>query len=183
MKKSTILFFLLTSLFFHQKMVAQVPHFEIIGNIKGADGEKFVLNWITREGKMHIDTATVVDKHFNISGEIKYPQRVRLAILSKNRMNLGGFVFFFLENSTITITTELDSLTKRLKNTKIEGSQTNDEYTIYLIPQKNNQLNKEEDSRAQLFIRLTGTVWIGIGESGQKISLKNTPSRMHCLLL
>ncbi|MCX6330821.1 MAG: TlpA disulfide reductase family protein [Bacteroidia bacterium] len=103
------------------------PHFVVKGNIEGSDSVTFML--LSREsGKIVSLDSAISDKGiFKMSGTIEYPYMVFL--IASNTMNRAQF---FLENSEITITGKLDSLS----DAKISGSKTQDEYQSLIDAKK-----------------------------------------------
>ncbi|NSW94895.1 MAG: AhpC/TSA family protein [Bacteroidales bacterium] len=100
------------------------PHYEITGNIKGADSVKFLLQKRDGNSLVTIDSAFSKNGTFKMKGgPVDYPEMVML-VASDNRMRTS----FYLENSKISITGTLDSL----YNAVITGSKTQDEYQNYI---------------------------------------------------
>ncbi len=95
------------------------PHFVVKGNIEGSDSVTFMLQSRVSGKIVTLDSAVSDKDIFKMSGIIEYPNIVLL--IASNTMNR---VQFFLENSEITITGKLDSLS----DAKISGSKTQDEY-------------------------------------------------------
>lgn len=119
---------------------AQVPHYVINGNITGAEGVTFILQQNVKGKMVNTDTAKVVNGKFRITGgTVEYPEMVNLVTRDRNNS-----VSFYLENSDITISGNLESLS----NSKITGSKTQDELiplTEFIIPlgEKYNTKNAE----------------------------------------
>jgi peroxiredoxin len=95
------------------------PHFIVKGNIEGSDSVTFMLQSRVSGKIVKLDSAVSDKGIFKMSGTIEYPNLVLL--IASNTMNR---VQFFLENSEITITGKLDSLS----DAKISGSKTQDEF-------------------------------------------------------
>ncbi len=116
------------------------PHYNITGKIKGADSISFILQKRVDGKNVRLDSAMVLKGVFKIKGgAVEYPERVSL--ISQNRR---AGLSFYLENSNIEITGNIDSL----NNAKITGSKTQDEYSAYLetlkpLSEKNNAIYEE----------------------------------------
>ena len=115
--KNFICLLVFFSFFFN--CTAQDRHYEITGRIEGAEGVKFILQ-VNAGGKMiNLDTAIVANGMFKITGgSIEYPVTANL-ITADRKKGLS----FYLENSNITISGKLESLSE----VKITGSKTQDE--------------------------------------------------------
>jgi peroxiredoxin len=113
-----------------RSMVQKFPEFQkmqgigsyrIIGNLKGAD--EMAISLLGRN-RVNMNAAIVKDGKFIMEGKaIEYPDMVTLITPGKRES-----ASFFLENSEITITGNIDSLSK----VKVTGSKTQDEYVSYL---------------------------------------------------
>jgi peroxiredoxin len=111
-------------------MVQKFPQFQsmqgmgsyrIMGYLKGAEGVAISL---MRRGGGNMNAAIVKDGKFTMEGKaIEYPDMVFLTTPGQRES-----ASFFLENSEITITGSLDSLSK----VKVTGSKTQDEYYAFL---------------------------------------------------
>lgn len=115
------------------------PHYVIKGKIEGSDKIAFILQ--KKDAGKYIATDSAVSRKgsFTIKGgEVAYPQLVQLMA-----GNSGKGISFYLENSEITITGSLDSLS----GVKITGSKTNDEYMSFV---DSNKPLSEEYSRIYL---------------------------------
>ena len=98
---------------------AQVPHYQITGNINGAEGVTFILQQNVKGRMINIDTVVVVNGMFRITGgSVEYPEMVNLVTRDRKKS-----ISFYLENSDITISGDLESL----GSSKITGSKTQDE--------------------------------------------------------
>ena len=96
------------------------PHYDVIGKISGSDSITFYLQ--KREGgkTVSIDSAVSRKGTFKMkNGAVEYPQLIQL-VAGNTRKRTS----FYLDNSEITVTGNLDSLYKA----KITGSKTQDEY-------------------------------------------------------
>jgi peroxiredoxin len=96
------------------------PHYVIKGKIDGSDSLTFYLQKRVAGKAVSIDSA--VSKHGNFimkGGSVKNPELIQLVAGKTNKR-----MPFYIENSEITITGNLDSLYKA----KIAGSKTQDEY-------------------------------------------------------
>ena len=96
------------------------PHYVVTGKIAGSDSITFYLQ--KREGSktVSIDSAVSRKGTFKMkNGAVEYPQLIQL-VAGNTRKRTS----FYLDNSEITVTGNLDSLYKA----KITGSKTQDEY-------------------------------------------------------
>lgn len=97
------------------------PHYEINGNIEGADSVLFLLQKRDAGTMVTIDSAMAYKGSFKMKGgPVGKPEMVLLAV-KDSRMRTQ----FYLENAEITITGKLDSL----YGATITGSKTHDEYS------------------------------------------------------
>jgi peroxiredoxin len=104
------------------------PHYVINGKIAGADGVVFILQKRISGQTIIIDSAQVIKGKFRISGgAVAYPEIVTLIANEK-----GTALSFYLENSDITVSGNIDSL----ENVIISGSKTQDELIAYTKSQK-----------------------------------------------
>jgi len=123
---------------------AQIPHYEITGKIEGAEGVTFILRKNVNGKIINVNSATVTDGILKIiGGKVEYPEQVNLVTLNK-KMEIEKVLSFYLENTNISITGNLDSLGKA----KITGSKTQDEFRSYLdsltpLNRKYAELNKK----------------------------------------
>jgi uncharacterized protein (TIGR02145 family) len=141
MKKLIFLLILCAPLAFHQKLEAQAPRYEINGSIEGAEGVKFILQKNISGKLTSLDSTTIVNGQFKITGgSVDYPEMVFLAAIGK----MGGGLSFFLENSSITISGKLDSLSEA----RVTGSKSQDEFLTFqksmkLLSDKMTKLSNE----------------------------------------
>jgi peroxiredoxin len=98
------------------------PKYVINGKIEGSDSISFRLMKREAGKTITIDSAVSKKGSFKMTGSIEFPDMVQLVAV-----NTPYRASFFLENSQITITAKLDSLSEA----KITGSKTQDEYTSY----------------------------------------------------
>ncbi|MFN8240548.1 MAG: TlpA disulfide reductase family protein [Bacteroidales bacterium] len=99
------------------------PQYVIKGNISGADSVTFILQKRVAGKYEKLDSAMVLNGTFTIKGgKVEYPEMV--VLMAKN---LRKGMQFYLENSEITITGNIDSL----YDAKVTGSLTQDEYKGY----------------------------------------------------
>ena len=139
---------------------AQLPHYEITCKIDGAENAKFFLLKNVNGRPVIIDTAFAVKGMFKITGgTVDYPQIVNLVTEDRKKA-----LSFYLENSNITITGKIDSIS----DAKISGSKTQDEISLlnirikplgikyvaknseYLAAGKSGETNKAYDLRKQM---------------------------------
>jgi peroxiredoxin len=104
------------------------PHYVIKGDIKGSDGVVFSLQK-REDGKfVTIDSARSKKGFFTMKkGAVDYPQMVQLVAGNSRRRTS-----FYLENSKISITGQIDTLYKA----NITGSKTQDEYQTFIDSNK-----------------------------------------------
>jgi peroxiredoxin len=121
---------------------AQTPHYEISGKIDGAEGLFLSLQKNVNGKIVTVNGAAVTNGIFKITGgTVAYPELVSLVSLEKKKG-----VSFFLENTNISITGELDSL----GIAKIEGSKTQDELnSLAALIKPQNQIYEEIGKRYQ----------------------------------
>lgn len=117
------------------------PQYVIKGKISGADSVTFILQERLSGNYIELDSAIAKNGVFTMKGVIDYPQIVFL-IAKDSKKGLS----FYIENSEITITGNIDSL----YDAKITGSKTQDEDSAYqasLKPfeDKNEKLGEEYD--------------------------------------
>jgi peroxiredoxin len=123
---------------------SQTPHYEITGNIQGAEGLVFSLQKTVNGKVVTVNAGTVTNGVFKIvGGNVEYPEMVKLAVIDKDK-NKNKNKFFYLDNSNFTITGNFDSFSEL----RITGSKTQDEYnnlTDSLAPfiKKNEELVKK----------------------------------------
>ena len=99
------------------------PHYVIKGNLTGADGNVFYLQKRASGLVYILDSAKVSSGKFKIKGgSVEFPEIVTLV---EKTSGLG--FSFYLENSEINITGNIDSL----NNVRITGSKTQDEIVAY----------------------------------------------------
>jgi peroxiredoxin len=104
------------------------PHYVVTGKIAGSDSITFYLQ--KREGSktVSIDSAVSRKGTFKMkNGAVEYPQLIQL-VAGNTRKRTS----FYLDNSEITVTGNLDSLYKA----KITGSKTQDEYWAFIESNK-----------------------------------------------
>ncbi|MCU0473608.1 MAG: AhpC/TSA family protein [Bacteroidales bacterium] len=99
------------------------PHYVVKGNIEGSDSITFLLQKREAGKIITLDSALSEKGTFKMTGAVEYPALVYLIAL-KTRNRLG----FYLENSAINVTGELDSLDVAT----VTGSKTQDEYKSFL---------------------------------------------------
>lgn len=104
------------------------PHYTVKGKIEGSDSIKFYLQKKDAGKTVTIDSAVSKKGSFTMKGgAIDYPQLVML-IAGATRKRTP----FYLENSEITISGNLDSLYKA----RVTGSKTQDEYNSLIMANK-----------------------------------------------
>lgn len=104
------------------------PHYTVKGKIERSDSITFYLQKRENGKTVSIDSAVSRKGSFTMKGGvIDYPQMIQL-VAGNTRKRTS----FYLENSEITITGNLDSLYKA----KISGSKTQDEYQAFIDSNK-----------------------------------------------
>jgi peroxiredoxin len=127
MKRVTVFLIMISAVLLSQESKAQIPQFEINGKIEGAPRVLFVLQKNVDGKSVEIGRAISSDGIFRIvGGPLDYPRMVILETVDKKRL------IFYLENSVITITGRLDSLS----NARVSGSKTNEEYISFITTLK-----------------------------------------------
>ncbi len=96
------------------------PHFTVIGQLRGQEGEKIYLAKYVNDDFLVVDSALVSEGRFQFEGNQENPE---LFYILNNKKTSG--LQFFLENGEIKITGHLDSL----YDAKVTGSPSQDEYT------------------------------------------------------
>ena len=141
--KKLIYLFVVAAIMASCKTAPKAPHYTITGKIAGADSLTFILQKRVDGKTVKVDSAMVLKGQFVINGgAVEFPERVSLMVKGKR----AGFSIY-LENSDITVTGHIDSLSYPDK-IKITGSKTQDESKAYneaLKPfsDKNNALYEE----------------------------------------
>ena len=106
--------------------------FSITGSIAGVEtGKVYLLKFVTGQ-PVNVDTADVVGGKFAFKGKMPMPD-IRLLRLNEK----DYFAQFFLDNASITVKANKDSL----RSTKITGSPTQDIFQIYVSEME--KLSKE----------------------------------------
>jgi peroxiredoxin len=104
------------------------PHYIVKGKIDGSDSIMFYLQKRDAGKTITIDSALSKKGAFTLKGgAVNYPQLIQL-VAGNTRKRTS----FYLENSEITITGNLDSLFKAV----IKGSKTQDEYNLFIESNK-----------------------------------------------
>jgi peroxiredoxin len=104
------------------------PHYVVKGKIEGSDSITFYLQKRDAGKIVKIDSAVSKKGSFTLKGgKVNYPQLIQL-VAGNTRKRTS----FYLENSEITITGNLDSLFKAT----ITGSKTQDEYQSFVNSNK-----------------------------------------------
>lgn len=104
------------------------PHYEVKGNINGSDSIMFYLQKRDDGKTVTIDSAVSRKGYFTMKGGVvDHPQLVQLLAGSSKKR-----AAFYLENSNIMITGNIDSLF----NVKVTGSKTQDEYNSFIEANK-----------------------------------------------
>jgi peroxiredoxin len=116
------------------------PHYTVTGKIKGSDSAIFFLTKRVDGKSVKVDSAMALKGQFIFKGgAVEYPERVSITIKGKRAGKA-----FYLENTDIVITGNIDSLSFA----KVTGSKTEEEYNDYqsalnLINDKYSVLNDE----------------------------------------
>lgn len=106
--------------------------FSIKGSIAGVETGKVYLQKLVDGQPQSVDTADVVGGKFTFKGKMEMPD---IRFLRLNEQDY--FAQFFLDNASITVTANKDSL----RNTKITGSPTHEVFKIYIAEME--KLSKE----------------------------------------
>ena len=123
--------FLLIALLFGFFACTQSPAYKVKINLKGAEGKAYLAERIKGDW-VKLDSAVLSNGECQFKGVVKYPEVYYLSLSSKKEK-----IPFFIENSTISITASVDSLS----SAKIKGSKTHDEYQAF--EDKLNKLDKQ----------------------------------------
>ena len=134
MKKTAILFLIVAI----AASCAREPQYRITGTIDGAGSEVIILQKRIPGGYDIIDSATLENGSFEMTGTVEYPQMVNLAIKNKR-----GGLNFFIENSDITVHGHADSLWLA----SVAGSLTQGEFDTYkaAFDESNEEMTKIYD--------------------------------------
>ena len=134
MKKTAILVLLVVI----AASCAREPQYRITGTIDGAGSEVVILQKRIPGGYDVIDSATIENGSFEMTGTVEYPQMVNLAIKNKR-----GGLNFFIENSDITVHGHADSLWLA----SVAGSLTQGEFDTYkaAFDESNEEMSKIYD--------------------------------------
>ena len=106
--------------------------FSIKGSIAGVETGKVYLQKLVDGQPQSVDTADVVGGKFTFKGKMEMPD---IRFLRLNEQDY--FAQFFLDNASITVAANKDSL----RNTKITGSPTHEVFKIYIAEME--KLSKE----------------------------------------
>jgi len=106
--------------------------FSIKGSIAGVDKGKVYLQKIENGQPKNVDSVDIANGKFSFKGKMAMPD-IRLLRLNEKEY----FAQFFLDNASITIKANKDSI----RNTKVTGSPTQDIFQIYINEME--KLNKE----------------------------------------
>jgi peroxiredoxin len=156
------------------------PQYVVKGNIEGSDSITFLLKKRDAGKFVTIDSAVSKNGTFKMDGPaIAFPDMVYLIAENTNKR-----ASFYLENSEITITGKLDSLS----NAKVTGSKTQDEYKALIesIKPLNEQYNnlvkdiqaarKDNDTAKISQIEKSAEVISNQMSALEKDFIKNNPS-------
>lgn len=106
--------------------------YSIKGSIAGVETGKIYLQKLVDGQPQSVDTADVVDGKFSFKGKMEMPD---IRFLRLNEQDY--FAQFFLDNASITVKANKDSL----RNTKITGSPSQDVFQAYVAEME--KLNKD----------------------------------------
>ncbi len=106
--------------------------YSIKGTVAGVETGKVYLQKLVDGQPQSVDTAELVGGKFTFKGKMEIPD---IRFLRLNDQDY--FAQFFLDNASITVIANKDSL----RNTKITGSPTQDVFKIYISEME--KLNKE----------------------------------------
>ena len=153
--------------------------YRLIGELKGAEGLAVSLMKNVGNSQENLNSALVKDGKFLMEGRaINYPEMVFLTTPGKRER-----ASFFLENSEITLTGHIDSLSK----VKVTGSKTQDEFSTLLdqinpivsVAQNNSKaiqtaLQNKDTAQVSRLRKEMGAVTIQI-DNIQKEFIRNNP--------
>jgi len=139
--------------------------YTIFGEVKGADGQTVVLRQFSNNQPVDVATTKVEAGKFTIKGVLPYPEFSLLYVGNNDPLQ------FFLENSEIHISVDLDNLAQ----SKVKGSKENDLLTEFLssfelFAQQQKQL---QDSYLSLSLSGTATPDITAGFQAQMEKINN----------
>lgn len=129
------------------------------GNIEGAEGELVYLQEYTGGSLTKIDSTTIVNGSFEFEkGSVEIPSMYYLSVEGK-RGSLG----FFLENSEIIITGQIDSI----YNARVEGSLSQEQFDAY-----NDGLNPLYEKTSALYQEYRAAMEEGSTELAEQINIQ-----------
>jgi len=128
--------------------------FSIKGSIAGVEKGKVYLQKLVNGQPQSIDTADVVGGKFKFTGKMGIPD---IRILRLNEKDY--FASFFLDNASVTVTANKDSL----RNSKITGSPTQDVFQIYI-----NEMEKFNKDVVALKQKFDGAMSSGNTDEAEK---------------
>ncbi len=129
------------------------------GNLEGAQGEVVYLQEYTGGSLTKIDSTTIVNGSFEFEkGSVEIPSMYYLSIEGK-RGSLG----FFLENSEIIITGQIDSI----YNAMVEGSLSQEQFDVY-----NDVINPLYEKTSALYQEYRAAMEEGSTELAEQIKIQ-----------
>ena len=138
--KNSILFFVLT--IFLAACQSNSTSYKISGNISDLDsGKVFLIKAVNGEA-MAVDSSDIVDGKFEFEGEASVPE---MHYLRLNQQDY--FTQFFLENASIKVEADKDSITGAV----VSGSPSTDILNIYIekLDEMNTQMTQYQQEYAQ----------------------------------
>lgn len=134
-------------------------HYVLKGNIEGAEGEVVYLQENTGGSLIKIDSTIIVNSSFEFEkGRVEIPSMYYLSVEGK-RGSLG----FFLENSEIIITGQVDSI----YNARVEGSLSQQLFDAY-----NDELNPLYEKASALYQEYRAALEEGSTELAEQINIQ-----------
>src|SRR4030042_1114363 len=103
------------------------PEFVVKGNIQDSDSVTFMLQKREAGKFITLDSALSRNGIFKMTGSVQFPEMVQLVATGRQKR-----VSFYIENSEITISGNLDSLSFA----EVSGSKTQDEYQSFIDSNK-----------------------------------------------
>ncbi len=136
MKKISFVSFLLTA----STIFAQGKAYVINGSIKKASDNSYIYLSHKYNDITHVDSALVKSEKFTFKGKTPEPNMYWITL----QKTANPTLIFFVDNTNITVTTEVDSLA----SAKVKGGVTQDDYKAWLLMQ-----SKYADVRKNLIIQ------------------------------
>ncbi len=101
----------------------QSKQFKLTGNVTGLESGKVYLSKVQNDNFLSIDSTEMQNGSFEFTGTVEKPEMYFIKFDGQS-----GSINFFVENSDITITADVN----KMQNTLVEGSSEHDVYVKYL---------------------------------------------------